>query len=238
LPGEPGGGFELETVVVVDLEVAPDVDEEVVVVVVVVVVPEQTWVTDSTVRSAGTIEDSGTPTGTVNVSPPIVETRNTQPDAPTAGESTTAPRPNASEPVATATPNSFLLLNTAVPISRLPAGPSVSCRVLPHGLQLTCCVYPHNKDQTTCMLTLYAQIREGCRRLSQTRRGGAPMKIVVDVDACAAHGDCVVAAPEIFDLGDDDEVVTVLRPEPGDELRSSAQAAVDACPMAAIRIEG
>jgi hypothetical protein len=165
LPGEPGGGFELETVVVVDLEVAPDVDEEVVVVavvlvvvVVVVVVPEQTWVTDSTVRFAGTSEDIGTPTGTVNVSPPIVETRNIQPDAPAAGESTTAPRPDTSEPIAKATPNSLLLLNTAIPISRLPAGPSVSRRALPHGLQLTRCVYPHNKDQTTCMLTLYAQI--------------------------------------------------------------------------------
>ena len=64
------------------------------------------------------------------------------------------------------------------------------------------------------------------------------MKIVVDFDACAAHGDCVVAAPEIFDIGDDDEVVTVLIEEPGEELRDKARAAADACPMAAIRIEG
>jgi ferredoxin len=64
------------------------------------------------------------------------------------------------------------------------------------------------------------------------------MKVIVDFDACAAHGDCVVAAPEIFELGDDDEVVTLLIEEPGEELRGKAQAAVDACPMAAIRIEG
>jgi ferredoxin len=63
------------------------------------------------------------------------------------------------------------------------------------------------------------------------------MRVIVDLDACAAHGDCVVVAPEIFDLGEDDEVVTVINPEPPDELRASAQAAVDACPMAAIRIE-
>ena len=31
------------------------------------------------------------------------------------------------------------------------------------------------------------------------------MKVVVDLDVCEAHGDCVIAAPEIFDLGDDDE---------------------------------
>ena len=64
------------------------------------------------------------------------------------------------------------------------------------------------------------------------------MKIVVDFDACAAHGDCVIAAPEIFDIGEDDEIVTVLTEEPGEELRQKAQAAADACPMAAIRIEG
>jgi ferredoxin len=63
------------------------------------------------------------------------------------------------------------------------------------------------------------------------------MKVVVDLDACAAHGDCVVVAPEVFDLGEDDETVTVLDPEPREELRPSVQAAVDACPMAAIRIE-
>jgi ferredoxin len=63
------------------------------------------------------------------------------------------------------------------------------------------------------------------------------MKVVVDLDACAAHGDCMVVAPEVFDLGEDDETVTVLDPEPGEELRPAVQAAVDACPMAAIRIE-
>jgi hypothetical protein len=96
-------------------------------------------VIDSTVKFAGTNDDSGTPTGTVNVNPPTVETRDTQPDAPTAGESTTAPRPNTTEPVATATPNSLLHLNTAIPISRLPAGPSFSRRALPHGSQVFCC---------------------------------------------------------------------------------------------------
>jgi len=64
------------------------------------------------------------------------------------------------------------------------------------------------------------------------------MKVVVDFDACAAHGDCVVAAPEIFDLGDDDDVVRVLLDEVPEELRGKAQAAVDACPMVAIKIEG
>jgi ferredoxin len=78
------------------------------------------------------------------------------------------------------------------------------------------------------MLTLYAQIHQAVE---------FSMKVIVDFDACAAHGDCVVAAPEIFDLGEDDETVTLLDPEPPEDLRPQAQAAVDACPMAAIRIE-
>ena len=64
------------------------------------------------------------------------------------------------------------------------------------------------------------------------------MKVVVDFDACAAHGDCVTAAPELFDIGDDDEVVRVLQEEPGEDLREQAEAAADACPMFAITIEG
>jgi ferredoxin len=63
------------------------------------------------------------------------------------------------------------------------------------------------------------------------------MKVIVDMDACEAHGDCVIAAPEIFDLGDDDDVVTVLNAEPGEELRVKAELAVANCPVAAITLE-
>jgi ferredoxin len=66
----------------------------------------------------------------------------------------------------------------------------------------------------------------------------ASMRVKVDLDACAAHGDCVAAAPEVFDLGDDDDTVRILTPEPPEELRGSVQAAADACPMLAIEIEG
>jgi ferredoxin len=61
--------------------------------------------------------------------------------------------------------------------------------------------------------------------------------VIVDTDVCQAHGDCVVAAPEIFDLGDEDDVVTVIDPEPGEELRAKAERAAQDCPVTAIRIE-
>lgn len=63
------------------------------------------------------------------------------------------------------------------------------------------------------------------------------MKVIVDLDVCEAHGDCVIAAPEIFDLGDDDDVVTVLQAEPPEELRAKAELAVTNCPVAAITLE-
>jgi ferredoxin len=63
------------------------------------------------------------------------------------------------------------------------------------------------------------------------------MKVFVDEVSCAAHGDCVVAAPEVFDLGDDDDIVSVITPEPGPELFASVQTAADNCPVGAIRIE-
>jgi ferredoxin len=61
------------------------------------------------------------------------------------------------------------------------------------------------------------------------------MKVLVDMNLCQSHGECVVAAPEVFELGDDD----VLRWEEdvGDELRDKVEDAVERCPMMAIRIE-
>lgn len=51
----------------------------------------------------------------------------------------------------------------------------------------------------------------------------------IDENACAAHGDCVDLAPEVFALGDVAEVVG----QGPDEL---LLAAAEACPSAAIRI--
>jgi ferredoxin len=64
------------------------------------------------------------------------------------------------------------------------------------------------------------------------------MKVVVEFDRCELHGDCVLAAPEVFDIGDDDEVVSLLIEEPGEELRAKVEEAVRNCPVTAIRLEG
>ncbi|BDB44305.1 MULTISPECIES: ferredoxin [Mycobacterium] len=63
------------------------------------------------------------------------------------------------------------------------------------------------------------------------------MKIIVDNDRCELHGECVMAAPEVFDIEDDKEWVTVLDANPGEHLRSAVEEAAMMCPVAAIRIE-
>lgn len=63
------------------------------------------------------------------------------------------------------------------------------------------------------------------------------MRIVVDESLCAMHGDCVVEAPELFDLGDDDDVAVVLQPSPDASMRPLAERAAAACPVRAIRID-
>lgn len=64
-------------------------------------------------------------------------------------------------------------------------------------------------------------------------------RIILDEERCELHGECVVAAPSIFDIrDDDDEAVTLLMTEIPDELRDQAQQAVDDCPVQALRIEG
>ena len=64
------------------------------------------------------------------------------------------------------------------------------------------------------------------------------MKVVVDELRCDAHGVCVSACPEVFDLDDDDDVVRVLDDQPDDALRASLLRAAQGCPKAAIKIEG
>jgi ferredoxin len=61
------------------------------------------------------------------------------------------------------------------------------------------------------------------------------MMVKVDPDLCEANALCVAAAPEVFDLVDD-EVVDILLPEPPPEMESAVAEAVTACPKQALRI--
>lgn len=61
------------------------------------------------------------------------------------------------------------------------------------------------------------------------------MRIVVDRDICVTHAQCVLAAPEIFQLDQNGEMTFVR--EPHETLRDRAEVAVEMCPTQAISIE-
>ena len=61
------------------------------------------------------------------------------------------------------------------------------------------------------------------------------MKVIVNHDLCEGNGRCVDAAPEVFELRDDDRS-HVLVEHPGEELRPKVERAVRLCPRQAIAI--
>jgi ferredoxin len=61
------------------------------------------------------------------------------------------------------------------------------------------------------------------------------IKVHVDMNLCQSHGECVLAAPDVFELGNDD--VLVWQDEVPDDRRAAIELAVNVCPMMAISIE-
>ena len=62
------------------------------------------------------------------------------------------------------------------------------------------------------------------------------MKILIDRDKCVGAGQCVLAAPEIFQQSEDDGLVVVRLPEPPEHLHDSARAAAHLCPALVITV--
>ncbi len=62
------------------------------------------------------------------------------------------------------------------------------------------------------------------------------MRVVVDFDLCESNALCMAAAPEVFEVRDDD-LLYVLDENPAEALREKVEAAVRTCPKHAITIE-
>ncbi len=65
-------------------------------------------------------------------------------------------------------------------------------------------------------------------------RGGSRVRVEVDMDLCQSHGECAFAAPEVFELGDDDVLKWVENPD--ESQRENVEQAVLVCPVAAITL--
>jgi ferredoxin len=61
------------------------------------------------------------------------------------------------------------------------------------------------------------------------------MKVVVDYDLCESNALCMDAAPEVFEVREDDNLY-VLQEEPSEALRAKVEQAARVCPKQAIKI--
>lgn len=62
------------------------------------------------------------------------------------------------------------------------------------------------------------------------------MRVVVNFDLCESNALCMDAAPEVFEVRNDD-FLYVLDEHPPEELRAKVEQAVRACPKQAITLE-
>lgn len=61
------------------------------------------------------------------------------------------------------------------------------------------------------------------------------MKVIVDRDRCEGNARCVAAAPEVFELRDDDQAYVLIE-QPGEDLRPKIEHAARVCPRQAITL--
>lgn len=62
------------------------------------------------------------------------------------------------------------------------------------------------------------------------------MHVTVATDTCQAYGNCLLEAPDVFDLDDEAGVAIVLQAHPREDLRTAVEAAVRSCPVQALTL--
>jgi ferredoxin len=62
------------------------------------------------------------------------------------------------------------------------------------------------------------------------------MRVGVNTAKCSGIGLCEVAAPAVFEVGDDGQS-RAINPEPPDDERAAVEQAVSECPTGALSIE-
>jgi len=62
------------------------------------------------------------------------------------------------------------------------------------------------------------------------------MNVKIDYDLCEGHSRCREAAPEVFEVRDDDKSYLLIE-HPGEDLRAKVQLAAKLCPRQAISIK-
>jgi len=62
------------------------------------------------------------------------------------------------------------------------------------------------------------------------------MRVTVEPGTCQAYANCLLAAPDVFDLDEEAAVVMILQERPPEELRPAVEDAVRSCPVQALTL--
>ena len=63
------------------------------------------------------------------------------------------------------------------------------------------------------------------------------LRVVVDLDSCQGYANCVMAAPEVFDIDEKTGLAILLQEDPDDAQRAAVEEAVRQCPTESISLE-
>lgn len=63
------------------------------------------------------------------------------------------------------------------------------------------------------------------------------MKIIADLETCQGYANCVIEAPDLFDIDEGTSKVVVLEASPQPGMEADARRAAAACPVKALTIE-
>lgn len=63
------------------------------------------------------------------------------------------------------------------------------------------------------------------------------MRVIIEEDKCCGAGQCVLAAPTVFDQREEDGIVILLDETPPDDKLDEVKQAIRLCPALAIKVE-